>query len=93
MIQQLEQLKNTNPEAAAQVEATLFQNVKTVEHTMPNADNKEKQIKALQLTYDALDMLIGAPGPVDLLVKNFLIPAIPDLIDWAVAELKKAGVM
>ena len=89
----IEQLKNNNPEAAAQVEAALFQSVQTVEQTMPNADNKAKQIAALQLTYDALDLLIGAPGPVDILIKNFLIPSIPDLIDWAVAELKKAGVM
>jgi len=93
MIDQFEKIKQDNPEAAAQVESVLFQSVKQVQQDMPDGGDKEKQLAALRMTYDALDLLIGAPGPVDMLVKNFLIPAIPDMIDWAVAELKKAGVL
>lgn len=90
---QLNQLEQSKPEAAGMIKAIVFDKVKEVEKTMGDAAGREKQIAALQMTYDALDLLIGAPGPVDLLVKNFVIPALPGFIDWAVAELKKAGVL
>lgn len=88
-----EDLQKASPEAAQLVRSELEKQIVDVQQTMPGASGKDKQIQALKQAYDALDLLINAPGPVDFLVKELLIPALPDLIDYLVAELKKAGVL
>jgi len=85
------ELMTNNPIAMGVIQNEVTKAVATVQSKDPNADGGAKEAAALQLTYDALDMLIGFPGPVDQLMKAYVIPHIPAMIKWAVDEFKKIG--
>lgn len=78
------------PEAqAVAVQTALTQVAKTVEDT---AEQDKKDALALSMAYDALDLLIGAPGPVDYVAKQIVIPQIPAFFRWIVAQLHELGI-
>lgn len=84
-----EGFKDLPVEQAAAVQSALTQVAKTVEDT---AEKDKKDVLALSMAYDALDLLIGAPGPVDYIAKQIVIPQIPAFFRWIVAQLHELGV-
>lgn len=87
----LPDLFEQKPREMGAVEAEIVKAVAKVEKENPDKPGGEKEALALQIAYDALDMLMGFPGPVDHLMKSFVIPHIPQLIKWAVDEFNKIG--
>jgi hypothetical protein len=78
------------PEAqAVAIQTALTQVAKTVEDT---ADKDKKEAAALAMAYDALDLLIGAPGPVDYIAKQIVIPNLPAFFRWISEQLHELGV-
>lgn len=84
-----EGFKELHPEQAAAIQATLTQVAQTVE---TQADKDKKESAALQLAYDALDLLVGAPGPVDYIAKNVVIPQLPAFFRWISEQLHELGI-
>jgi hypothetical protein len=80
------------PEKAAAVQTALTQIAKEVEDKNPHAESDAKEAAALKKAYDALDLLINAPGPVDFVVKDLVIPHLPAFFRWVTEELHKLGV-
>lgn len=87
--------KSENPEVAAKLEDTVKDHVKQAEHMLDGAPGDAKQqqafTSALAAIYDGADLFFGFAGPIDILVKNVIIPALPGLIDSAVAWFNESG--
>lgn len=84
-----EGFKELPPEQAAAVQAALTQVAQTVE---TQAQKDQKEAAALAMAYDALDLLIGAPGPVDYVAKQIVIPHLPAFFRWIAEQLHELGV-
>lgn len=84
-----EGFKDLPADQAAAIQATLTQVAQTVE---TQAQKDQKEAAALAMAYDALDLLIGAPGPVDYVAKNIVIPHLPAFFRWISEELHRLGV-
>ncbi len=84
-----EGFKELPPEQAAAIQATLTQVAQTVE---TQAQKDQKEAAALAMAYDALDLLIGAPGPVDYVAKQIVIPHLPAFFRWISEQLHELGV-
>lgn len=76
-------------EQASAVQSALTQVAKIVEDT---AEKDKKEAAALAMAYDALDLLIGAPGPVDYIAKQVVIPQLPAFFRWIAAQLHDLGI-
>ena len=85
------------PEAqAVAVQTALTQVAKQVETAgalpTPEGGQNAKEAAALKLAYDALDLLINAPGPVDWAVKEVVIPQLPAFFKWVSEQLHNLGI-
>lgn len=83
-------------EQAVAVQTALTQVAKVVEDApvleTPAEGQNAKEATALKLAYDALDFLIEAPGPVDWVVKEAVIPQLPAFFKWVAEQLHKLGI-
>lgn len=85
------------PEAqAVAVQTALTQVATQVENAQelptPEEGQNAKEAAALKMAYDALDLLINAPGPVDWAVKEVVIPQLPAFFKWVAEQLHNLGV-
>lgn len=91
-----EKLKSEHPELAGRLETEIKHHVRQTEQGFDGAPGDTKQqaafTSALAAIYDGADIFFGFPGPVDLLIKQVLIPALPTLIDGAVAWFHEQGI-
>ena len=91
-----QQFKAEHPELAQAVEEEVKKTVLSAEQKLGAHQGEAKQQEALSAClstlYDGADIFFGFPGPVDLLLKQIVIPAIPDLIDYAVDWFHLSGV-
>jgi hypothetical protein len=97
-----EAFRATFPDIAAQVEDQVKTHVQAAETALGAKQGESKKIfateaaeqtftAAAQGVYDAVDFFAGFPGPIDALVKQVVLPALPDLIDGAVAWFHSTG--
>ena len=82
------EFKDEKPEDAAAIHGMVIQSVKQAKAEYPDV-SEDAEKRALALAYDGLDLLLNFPGPVDYIVKDLVIPMLPDLIKWAMEELNK----
>jgi len=80
------------PEIAGAIQGTLTKVAQEVEEESKLAESDAKEIAALKKAYDALDMLIQAPGPVDFVAKELVIPRLPEFFRWLTEQLHKLGI-
>jgi len=78
------------PEAqAVAIQSALTQVAQTVE---TQAEKDKKEAMAITMAYDALRLLVIAPGPVDYIAKNIVIPKLPAFFRWITKQLHELGV-
>ena len=94
----LEQLEKLAPEAASILKSIVTSSAKEVEHHFNDLSGEKKKELAqqqteelLKRTYAFADLALNLPPLADL-AADFLIPLIPDAIDWAVEMLNKTGI-
>jgi len=94
-MQEWGQFKSEHPEVAERLENTVKDHVKHAEHSLDGAPGEAKQQQAftaaLAAIYDGADLFLGFAGPIDILVKNVIIPALPSLINSAVTWFNDTG--